>query len=289
MAGGRVKPSADRGAVSTRSCPKVAVHRHGFAAEGVAVSTHSHPKVAGKTEKPQEQPKVACFNTQPPEGSWKSANVPLAANGCFNTQPPEGSWFYWVGQVLAVLNVSTHSRLKAAGIGGVFIPHLPVVSTHSRLKAAGYATESANRIITVSTHSRLKAAGGIAGCFENGEECFNTQPPKGGWKTRRKAETAVGRFNTQPPKGGWADNGDNAVVFVRVSTHSRLKAAGFSQPSSSALSQTVSTHSRLKAAGASLKSLAPSGFAAPISLGSQEKREREYNTAFSVTPAFTIS
>ena len=50
----------------------------------------------------------------------------------------------------------------------------------------------------------------------------------------------------------------------------------------------VSTHSRPKAAGASLKSLAPSGFAAPISLSSQEKREREYNTAFSVTPAFAI-
>ena len=51
----------------------------------------------------------------------------------------------------------------------------------------------------------------------------------------------------------------------------------------------VSTHSRLKAAGAPLKSLAPSSFAAPISLSSQEKREREYNTAFSVTPAFAIS
>ena len=51
----------------------------------------------------------------------------------------------------------------------------------------------------------------------------------------------------------------------------------------------VSTHSRPKAAGASLKSLAPSGFAALISLSSQEKREREYNTAFSVTPAFAIS
>ena len=51
----------------------------------------------------------------------------------------------------------------------------------------------------------------------------------------------------------------------------------------------VSTHSRLKAAGAPLKSLAPSGFAALISLSYQEKREHEYNTAFSVTPAFAIS
>ena len=51
----------------------------------------------------------------------------------------------------------------------------------------------------------------------------------------------------------------------------------------------VSTHSHPKVAGASLKSLAPSGFAAPISLSSQEKREHEYNTALSVTPVFAIS
>ena len=74
------------------------------------------------------------------------------------------------------------------------------------------------------------------------------------------------RFNTQPPEGGWMTITRVYIVQSRVSTHSRLKAAG-----------------------ASLKSLAPSGFAALISLSSQEKREREYNTAFSVTPAFTIS
>ena len=56
-----------------------------------------------------------------------------------------------------------------------------------------------------------------------------------------------------------------------------------------AMAVVVSTHSRPKAAGASLKSLAPSGFAALISLSSQEKRECEYNTAFSVIPAFAIS
>ena len=73
-----------------------------------------------------------------------------------------------------------------------------------------------------------------------------------------------------------------------VSTHSRLKAAGTKQAPNHK-QRRVSTHSRLKAAGASLKSLAPSGFAALISLSSQEKREREYNTAFSVIPAFAIS
>ena len=73
-----------------------------------------------------------------------------------------------------------------------------------------------------------------------------------------------------------------------VSTHSRLKAAGQSGRELM-IALIVSTHSRLKAAGASLKSLAPSGFAALISLSPQEKREREYNTAFSVIPAFAIS
>ena len=80
----------------------------------------------------------------------------------------------------------------------------------------------------------------------------------------------------------------NCIYSHTVSTHSRLKAAGHC-PRLGAARDRVSTHSRLKAAGASLKTLAPSGLAAPISLGSQEKREREYNTAFSVTPAFTIS
>ena len=72
-------------------------------------------------------------------------------------------------------------------------------------------------------------------------------------------------FNTQPPEGGW-----DRIYKTQNEAN-------------------VSTHSRLKAAGASLKSLAPSGFAALISLSSQEKREREYNTAFSVTPTFAIS
>ena len=95
--------------------------------------------------------------------------------------------------------------------------------------------------------------------------CFNTQPPEGGWKQSMINITQILCFNTQPPEGGW---------YRSFSTASHTK---------------VSTHSRLKAAGAPLKSLAPSGFAALISLSSQEKREHEYNTAFSVTPAFAIS
>ena len=76
--------------------------------------------------------------------------------------------------------VSTHSRLKAAGVficalkraigfntqppkggWGLRVPmaHHPHVSTHSRLKAAGVIIRVLLQTWMVSTHSRLKAAG----------------------------------------------------------------------------------------------------------------------------------
>ena len=118
----------------------------------------------------------------------------------------------------------------------------------------------------VSTHSRPKAAGNTI------TTCYNS----------------LFSFNTQPPEGGWDINVDLSFNSLSVSTHSRPKAAGGGF-CVGLMGTDVSTHSRPKAAGASLKSLATSGFAALISLSSQEKRKREYNTAFSVTPAFAIS
>ena len=141
--------------------------------------------------------------------------------------------------------------------------------------------------------------------------CFNTQPPEGGWKTNHLSLIRLSSFNTQPPEGGWwrkyhtpnfnlrfqhtaarrrlggssAGRGIYSIWFQHTAARRRLDEllAWLSKY------RAVSTHSRPKAAGASLKSLAPSGFAALISLSSQEKREREYNTAFSVTPTFAIS
>ena len=79
------------------------------------------------------------------------------------------------------MNVSTHSRLKAAGNVADTIQKQAfgfntqppkggwdfslkrqtnaVVSTHSRLKAAGYSQAGCQQSRFVSTHSRLKAAG----------------------------------------------------------------------------------------------------------------------------------
>ena len=55
------------------------------------------------------------FNTQPPEGGWPSPLAVCNQRGRFNTQPPEGGWFF-EEIVKPMYGVSTHSRLKAAGV-----------------------------------------------------------------------------------------------------------------------------------------------------------------------------
>ena len=77
---------------------------------------------------------------------------------CFNTQPPEGGWLPRPKAQIKGM-VSTHSRLKAAGLP--FNPYKTKqpVSTHSRLKAAGTVKKQLLQFYKVSTHSRLKAAG----------------------------------------------------------------------------------------------------------------------------------
>ena len=59
--------------------------------------------------------KRSSFNTQPPEGGWMGLLSGFSARTGFNTQPPEGGWepSDFVG---SLYEVSTHSRLKAAGI-----------------------------------------------------------------------------------------------------------------------------------------------------------------------------
>ena len=56
-----------------------------------------------------------------------------------------------------------------------------LVSTHSRPKAAGQNTMLKIYLDIVSTHSRPKAAGRLDGASWAEAECFNTQPPEGGW------------------------------------------------------------------------------------------------------------
>ena len=122
------------------------------------------------------------------------------------------------------------------------------VSTHSRPKAAGNEQNLDDRAAVVSTHSRPKAAG--------------TKSRSTAWRrvpfqhtaARRRLVRGTGRtsrtyssFNTQPPEGGW-NNIISRCFIGLVSTHSRPKAAGFSDLNRFLYLQ-VSTHSRPKAAG----------------------------------------
>ena len=77
------------------------------------------------------------------------------------------------------------------------------VSTHSRLKAAGSYFWIVQYNFAVSTHSRLKAAGKTKTKKLNYPNCFNTQPPEGGWRPLRVRLRDSLSFNTQPPEGGW--------------------------------------------------------------------------------------
>ena len=83
--------------------------------------------------------------------------------------------------------------------------------------------------------------------------CFNTQPPEGGWRRPRFVGQVHDSFNTQPPEGGWQKH-ITRQSCSGVSTHSRLKAAGF-LTAHTIRSLPVSTHSRLKAAGIKQPSL----------------------------------
>ena len=101
----------------------------------------------------------------------------------FNTQPPEGGWDVIMVERKGRDAVSTHSRLKAAGLCHLPKTKLARVSTHSRLKAAGTMLNNAAFLADVSTHSRLKAAGSLETMPRRSKPCFNTQPPEGGWMT----------------------------------------------------------------------------------------------------------
>ena len=168
---------------------------------------------------------VECFNTQPPEGGWPILPPLVIYRPCFNTQPPEGGWTLYLAD---------------------FLFHL--VSTHSRQKAAG--------LIHVSYYILIRR--------------FNTQPPEGGWLLEFHFDHLERCFNTQPPEGGWMFRwlrSSNAALFqhtaarrrlviyrhsapigLKVSTHSRPKAAGLYY-NRFILACQVSTHSRPKAAG----------------------------------------
>ena len=83
------------------------------------------------------------------------------------------------------------------------ICRLKKVSTHSRPKAAGIT--SSNTVINKQCFNTQPPEGGWVYGLMNPPKfyCFNTQPPEGGWRAKNQPNPDTGSFNTQPPEGGW--------------------------------------------------------------------------------------
>ena len=145
------------------------------------VSTHSRPKAAGSDKVKDDWLDNLFQHTAARRRLGIITCFSQSLSFCFNTQPPEGGWRQLEGQHPSGLEVSTHSRPKAAGCASICHPLLQFcfntqppeggwqqakikrkladVSTHSRPKAAGSEATSFTPSSGVSTHSRPKAAG----------------------------------------------------------------------------------------------------------------------------------
>ena len=146
---------------------------------------------------------VSSFNTQPPEGGWKNLQSKTYLTHRFNTQPPEGGW-----QESNVLDFSPKLFQHTAARRRLGLKALPFTRamafqhTAARRRLA-YLPDVINPYLAVSTHSRPKAAGPESIYSRSRHQCFNTQPPEGGWRRESGGGSTAKRFNTQPPEGGW--------------------------------------------------------------------------------------
>ena len=78
------------------------------------------------------------------------------------------------------------------------------ISTHSRAKAAGVLPRQRELPQRISTHSRAKAAGIYLFTGNMGTGNFNSQPREGGWAPVSVVVAAPMYFNSQPREGGWS-------------------------------------------------------------------------------------
>ena len=122
------------------------------------------------------------------------------------------------------------------------------VSTHSRPKAAGIRFHINNRRYRRFNTQPPEGGWPFIELTSHWLDCFNTQPPEGGWNAattaaipitrfqhtaarrrldqQAKCQMVQRRFNTQPPEGGWRFITEKPSSICSVSTHSRPKAAG---------------------------------------------------------------
>ena len=100
----------------------------------------------------------------------------------FNTQPPEGGWRQTAtAAALQTLFQHTAARRRL----GVIL--------FCRVWGRLFQHTAARRRLVILIHYKSG----------QGDVCFNTQPPEGGWLSLRGRLFLEYSFNTQPPEGGW--------------------------------------------------------------------------------------
>ena len=185
----------------------------------------------------------------------------------FNTQPPEGGWAA-LADILKDLDVSTHSRPKAAGYGvSCRFTVFRFQHTAARRRLGSSRMKGYRWLLFQHTAARRRLVKRNQTVFSH--KRFNTQPPEGGWTIRpHKTKRSVVSTHSRPKAAGPID--EKVMTPIDVSTHSRPKAAGLHRlhyPSQKMFQHTaarrrldvrchpfqgrdtVSTHSRPKAAG----------------------------------------
>ena len=101
----------------------------------VIVSTHSRPKAAACKHRIR-QDKIGSFNTQPPEGGCKCIWAIIMVSFRFQHTAARRRLQEYDRVTDQAIEVSTHSRPKAAARTYGRVKSVPAVSTHSRPKAA---------------------------------------------------------------------------------------------------------------------------------------------------------
>ena len=190
--------------VSTHSRPKAAGQSKGIImVDAQNVSTHSRPKAAGPP--PAETTAAKAFqHTAARRRLARCTALPLHSSLFQHTAARRrlGAAHAFASADVRFQHTAARRRLDGQT---AYCPLRQYVSTHSRPKAAGQFDLFAPQL-------RIG---------------FNTQPPEGGWRQKRLFAAGASSFNTQPPEGGWAVARHYHAPRLRVSTHSRPKAAGF--------------------------------------------------------------
>ena len=83
---------------------------------------------------------------------------------------------------------------------------LKLVSTHSRPKAAGRLPAPQSRVQSFQLTAARRRLASKPVAVTLCTNCFNSQPPEGGWNFGVAAGQCQHGFNSQPPEGGWTPN-----------------------------------------------------------------------------------